>query len=342
MILNDKVRFVELLSPILSNSKNICIISHANPDGDAIGSSLGLFHLLKSNERIVNVLLPDRLPEFLRWLPGGTNVVVGFDQKPLAAKVLAEADLIICLDFNQLNRVNGLEEGLTNASAKRILIDHHPEPDDVFELGLSVTTSSSTSELVYDVAEGLGLTVNLAKEVATCIYTGIMTDTGSFSYGISTGRPFAVLAHLMDAGAEKERIHAAVYDSFSEGRMRLMGVCLKDKMVVFPKLRTAYISLTASEIKQYSNRIGDTEGFVNMPLSIEGIVFTVLFVERDGQIKLSLRSRGNFAVNVFAKKHFNGGGHRNAAGGKSNKTLLETIADFETLLVSYEKELLNA
>jgi Exopolyphosphatase-related proteins len=146
----------------------------------------------------------------------------------------------------------------------------------------------------------------------------------------------------MDAGAEKERIHAAVYDSFSEGRMRLMGVCLKDKMVVFPKLRTAYISLTASEIKQYSNRIGDTEGFVNMPLSIEGIVFTVLFVERDGQIKLSLRSRGNFAVNVFAKKHFNGGGHRNAAGGKSNKTLLETIADFETLLVSYEKELLNA
>jgi Exopolyphosphatase-related proteins len=187
LILNDKVRFVELLSPILSNSKNICIISHANPDGDAIGSSLGLFHLLKSNERIVNVLLPDRLPEFLRWLPGGTNVVVGFDQKPLAAKVLAEADLIICLDFNQLNRVNGLEEGLTNASAKRILIDHHPEPDDVFELGLSVTTSSSTSELVYDVAEGLGLTVNLAKEVATCIYTGIMTDTGSFSYGISTG-----------------------------------------------------------------------------------------------------------------------------------------------------------
>ena len=167
--------------------------------------------MLKSNERIVNVLLPDRLPEFLRWLPGGTNVVVGFDQKPLAAKVLAEADLIICLDFNQLNRVNGLEEGLTNASAKRILIDHHPEPDDVFELGLSVTTSSSTSELVYDVAEGLGLTVNLAKEVATCIYTGIMTDTGSFSYGISTGKPFAVLAHLMDAGAEKERIHGALH-----------------------------------------------------------------------------------------------------------------------------------
>ncbi|HUW07413.1 MAG TPA: bifunctional oligoribonuclease/PAP phosphatase NrnA [Williamwhitmania sp.] len=342
MILSDKARFVELLIPILSTSKNICIISHANPDGDAIGSSLGLFHVLSNNERRVNVLMPDRLPEFLRWLPGGADVVIGYDQKAQAAKVLAEADLVICLDFNQLNRVNGLEEGLTKTTAKRILIDHHPEPDDVFALGLSVTSSSSTSELVYDVAEGLGLTTNLSKEAATCIYTGIMTDTGSFSYGIASGRPFAVLAHLMDAGAEKERIHAAVYDSFSEGRMRLMGLCLKDKMVVLPKLRTAYISLTAAEIKQYSNRIGDTEGFVNLPLSIEGIVFTVLFVEREDQIKLSLRSRGNFAANEFAKKHFSGGGHRNAAGGKSTKTLMETIAEFEKLLEGYEKELRNA
>ena len=342
MILTDKIEFTRQLRNLLAPSKNICIVTHANPDGDAIGSSLGLYLLLTQQYSNVKVVIPDRVPDFLKWMPGSDKVIVAYDQKELMEVAISEADLIFCLDFNQLNRVNTVEQALTNTKALRILIDHHPEPDDVFALGLSVTNSSSTAELVYEVGEQLGLVANLSKEVASCIYTGIMTDTGSFSYAIGRGRTFAVLAHLLDAGIEKDKIHSRVYDSFSEQRMRLMGLCLKDKMVILPHLHTAYISLTAAEMKEYSHKIGDTEGFVNLPLSIEGVVFSVFFAERDGVIKMSLRSRGNFAVNTFAKKHYSGGGHRNAAGGKTLLPLSEAIKQFEQIVKEYEVELSKA
>jgi len=342
LIFSDKIEFTRQLRNLLSSSKNICIVTHANPDGDAIGSSLGLFLLLKQQYNNVKVVIPDRVPDFLKWMQGSEEVIVAYDNKEQMEIVLKEADLVFCLDFNQLNRVNGVEQALTNTEGVRILIDHHPEPDNVFSLGLSVTDSSSTAELVYEVGEQLGLTTTLSKEAASCIYTGIMTDTGSFSYAIGRGRTFAVLAHLLDAGIEKDKIHANVYDSFSEQRMRLMGLCLKDKMVIIPHLRTAYISLTAAEMKAYNHKIGDTEGFVNLPLSIEGVVFSVFFAERDGVIKMSLRSRGNFAANTFAKKHYNGGGHRNAAGGKTLLPLADAIQQFEQIVKEYEADLVNA
>ena len=341
MIFNDKIQFIPQLRELLSTSKNICIVTHANPDGDALGSSLGFYQMLKEHHSNIKVVIPDRVPDFLKWLPGSDEVIVAYDSKELMEKAMAEADLVFCLDFNQLNRVNGVTEALTNTPGKRILIDHHPEPDSDFFLGLSVTSSSSTAEIIFEVCEALGYTTHITKDAASCIYTGIMTDTGSFSYAIGRGRTFEVLAHLIDAGIEKDKIHSLVFDSFSEQRMRLMGYCLKDKMVVLPHLRTAYISLSASEIKMFNHRVGDTEGFVNLPLSISGIVFSVFFSERDGVIKMSLRSRGNFAVNDFAKKHYSGGGHRNAAGGKSLLPLQETIAQFEQLVKDYEADLIN-
>ncbi|SDC90204.1 DHH family phosphoesterase [Williamwhitmania taraxaci] len=342
MIFNDKIKFIPQLRELLSSANNICIVTHANPDGDALGSSLGLYHLLKEHQKSIKVVIPDRVPDFLKWLPGSNEVIVAYDNKELMEMAMAEADLVFCLDFNQLNRVNGVTEALTKTPGKRILIDHHPEPDNDFFLGLSMTSSSSTAELIFEVCEELGLTKNLGKDAASCIYTGIMTDTGSFSYAIGRGRTFEVLAHLIDAGIEKDKIHSLVFDSFSEQRMRLMGYCLKDKMVVISQLRTAYISLSAAEIKLFNHKVGDTEGFVNLPLSISGIVFSVFFSERDGVIKMSLRSRGNFAVNDFAKKYYGGGGHRNAAGGKSLLPLQETIAQFEQYLKEYEAELTNA
>lgn len=341
MILADKIEFTKQLRSILSSAKNICIVTHANPDGDAIGSSLGLYQLLKGRYNSVKVVIPDRVPSFLKWLPCSKEVIVAYDSKEQMEIALKEADLVFCLDFNQLDRVNGVEQALTNTQGKRILIDHHPEPKDDFYLGLSVTAASSTAELVFEVGEELGLTANLTSDVASCIYTGIMTDTGSFSYAISRGRTFAILAQLLDAGIEKDKIHSYVFDGFSEQRMRLMGLCLKDKMVVLPHLHTAYISLTAAEMKEYGHKLGDTEGFVNLPLSIEGVVFSVFFAERDGVIKMSLRSKGNFPVNDFAKKHFQGGGHKNAAGGKSMLPLPEVILQFEQLLKEYENELNN-
>jgi len=342
LILKEQSQFTPLLRELLSTSKNICIVTHANPDGDAIGSSLGLYQMLKEHHSNVKVVIPDRVPDFLKWMPGSGDVIVAYDSKELMEKAMAEADLVFCLDFNQLNRVNGVTEALTKTPGKRILIDHHPEPDSDFFLGLSVTASSSTAEIVFEVCEALGFTQNLGSDAASCIYTGIMTDTGSFSYAIGRGRTFEVLAHLIDAGIDKDKIHSLVFDSFSEQRMRLMGFCLKDKMVVLPHLRTAYISLTNAEIKSFNHRVGDTEGFVNLPLSISGIVFSVFFTERDGIIKMSLRSRGNFAVNDFAKKHYSGGGHRNAAGGKSLLPLQETIAQFEQIIKEYEADLINA
>ena len=342
MILKDKVEFTRQLRELLSASKNICIVTHANPDGDAMGSALGLFQLLKKHHSNIKVVIPDRVPDFLKWLPDSGDVIVAFDSKELMEKTIGEADLVFCLDFNQLNRVNGVGEALTNTLGKRILIDHHPEPDDDFFLGLSLPESSSTSELVYEVGEQLGYTLDLSKDAASCIYTGIMTDTGSFSYAIGRGRTFEVLAHLLDAGIDKDKIHSLVYDSYSEQRMRLMGYCLKEKMVVLPHLRTAYTSISIPELKMFNHRIGDTEGFVNLPLSIAGIVFSVFFTEGDGVVKISLRSRGNFAVNSFGRKYYNGGGHRNAAGGKSFLSLPETILQFEQYVKEYEAELTNA
>ncbi|MDY0197369.1 MAG: bifunctional oligoribonuclease/PAP phosphatase NrnA [Tenuifilaceae bacterium] len=330
---------IQRIKQILVPTQNIIITSHHNPDGDAIGSVLGLYYILKELGLEAEMILPNDVPDFLAWLPGANGIIKYSKQKEEAKRLLANADIIFSLDYNGSSRLEKLSDDFARAKGIKILIDHHPFPSDEFNYTLSDTNVSSTAELVFEFAIALKGQQLITPDAAMCIYTGIMTDTGSFSYGCSNPRTFEIVAQLVKMGIDIETAQQNVYNTFSEGRMKLLGYALANKMKVYPKHRAAYISLTKKELKQFGYRIGDTEGLVNYPLSIKNIVFSALFIENTNHVKVSLRSRGNFPANLISEKVFNGGGHKNAAGGKSFTTLAETEEIFIKIIEEYSDQL---
>ncbi len=324
----------------LEKPARIAVTSHHNPDGDAVGSSMAMYHILKSLGHQVSVILPNRFPEFLSWIAGSEQVLIfESDRQDAARAALEKSDLIFCLDYNAPNRVGKMEDALSAAKGLKVMIDHHPDPDvEAFDHLMSVTTASSTAELVYNFLEETGFTGLIGKYAAQCLYTGIVTDTGSFSYACNAPQTYRIIAHLVDRGVDAERLHRLIYDNFSQSRMRLLGYALS-KMEVLDEYHTAYISLSRKELDRFDYQVGDTEGIVNYPLSIKGINMAILLTEREKQIRLSFRSKGNFEVNDIARDHFEGGGHRNAAGGDSYVSMDETIQKIKDILPLYKEQL---
>jgi phosphoesterase RecJ-like protein len=330
---------IDYFSNLLKKPSVVLITAHHNPDGDTIGASLALYHICRLLGHAVKVLIPNDLPTFLKWMPGSEQLI-NYQLEPVAAdKLLSEAELIFCVDFNATSRVKFFSDQLASAPGIKVLIDHHPSPEDEFDLVISTTETSSTSEIIYALIERAGFSGLLTKEIAECLFVGIMTDTGSYSYACNYPETFSTTARLIELGIDVEKIHRLVYDTYSESRMRLLGHCLSNRLKVLPELSTAYIWLTKNDLEDYSYKPGDTEGVVNYALSIENVSFAALFIERDDRIRISLRSKGRFSVNEFARNHFQGGGHRNAAGADSFETLDETLNRFESLLQLYSSDI---
>jgi bifunctional oligoribonuclease and PAP phosphatase NrnA len=333
MVLNG-AKYTKELSKLLFNSTNILLICHINPDGDAIGSQLALYHYLASKGVNAEMISPNKLQEFLKWMDGADRIGIFINQREKCKKIIEAADLIVMFDFNHSDRLGEAEEYVLKSRAKKVIIDHHLNSEDFVDLIISDTAKCSTSELLHEIIHNINGEIFLSKPYAEAIYVGIITDTGNFEHGAYSGNTFRIIADIIDFGVEKDRIFNLVYNNFSADRMRLQGLALDRRMVVLPEFRTAYIFLTKADLVEYNYKKGDTEGFVNMPLSIQGIHFTALFVEKDGFVKLSFRSKGSFSVNDFAFAHFKGGGHRNAAGGEHYDTLENTIGYFLEVLKS--------
>lgn len=324
----------------LSRANKIVIVPHKGPDGDAMGSSLGLYHFLKDKGHQVKVISPNDYPLFLKWLPGQEDILIYENDRDLGKELIADAEIIFTLDFNVLDRTGEMEAPLREAEATFIMIDHHPEPSDYADHTYSDATMSSTCQMVYKFIHKLRGLKYITPEIATCLYTGIMTDTGSFRYRSTSSETHKVIADLIEKGADNTRIHQQIYDTFTQNRLRLLGTALQN-LTVNQAFHTAYITLTQEELDRHHFQKGDTEGFVNYALSLEGIIFAVIFIEHkaDGIIKMSFRSKGDFSVNEFARAHFYGGGHLNAAGGRSELSMEDTLAKFNDVLPEYAEEL---
>jgi phosphoesterase RecJ-like protein len=318
-----------------SAPKEVLVVSHNNPDGDAIGSALTLGRLLEQRGHSVTCLVPNRFPYFLNWMEGvGSMHVFKSEAEAMTAKIAA-AEVIFCVDFNTLDRLEKLAAALAeNATAQRVLIDHHPQPGE-FDLVLSDPTASSTCFLLYSLIEKMYGTDAIDYPMAEAMYVGIMTDTGNFSFSALSPALFRAVAELVDKGVDIPRVNSLVYNSFTEGRMRLVGYALNSKMEIVERHKAAYISLSEAELRRFNFQVGDTEGIVNLPLSIEGMAVSALFVQTRSFIRVSLRSKGGVDVNLFARRYFNGGGHANAAGGKSFEAMGPTIARFRRALDEY-------
>ncbi|MEO5967677.1 MAG: bifunctional oligoribonuclease/PAP phosphatase NrnA [Ferruginibacter sp.] len=320
---------VSELYPLFNAKKNIVITMHQKPDGDAMGSSLGLYHFLKSFDLNITVISPTNWPSFLNWMPGCKQVLDYDRDKEKADQIITDADWIFCLDFNTLGRTKNMEASLINAKAERILIDHHQEPQtEMFAYGISDTSKSSTAEMVYDFIINSGQAELLTLDCASCLYAGVMTDTGSFRFPSTTASVHTMIAHLKTLGLNHSAIHEALYDNFSENRLRFIGQVLLNRMEVFYEYNTALIIIPQADLLKYDIKTGDTEGLVNYPLSIEGIKLAVIMIDRGEERKCSFRSKGDFDVNTFARKYFNGGGHFNAAGGATKETLEQARLTF--------------
>jgi len=326
-VLNISRLSKELLK-LLSTSGKILIISHVNPDGDAIGSQLALYYYLKANNFNAEMLSPNNIQEFLKWMEGSGNVNIYIKNQRKYKKLINESDLIIMVDFNHSDRLGEAEKPVMRSSAKKVVIDHHLDPESFADILISDPSKCSTSELLNSLIKEMNGSQFLNKPYAEAVYTGIITDTGNFEYGNYSGDTLRTVADLLDFGIEKDRIYNLIYKNFSADRLKLQGFVLNERMVVLPELRTAYISLTKDDLLRHNYTIGDTEGFVNLPLAIRGVDFSALMIEKKDFIKLSFRSRGDFPVNEFAAKYFSGGGHMNASGGEFNGTLENAISYF--------------
>lgn len=330
----------KVVKELLSTKKNIVVIGHKNPDGDAIGSCVALSMFLTKKGHSSQVVMPNNFPDFLQWMPGSDAIIIHETQKEESSKAIAAADLIFTLDFNALDRTGDVQQPLEASNAKFIMIDHHQQPDDYTVATYSDVTMSSTCEMVYHFMDALDDLDTLTPDICTLLYTGIMTDTGSFRFSSTSATTHRVIAHLIEQGADNSVIHESIYDTNTPDRLRLLGVALKN-LEILPEYNTAYISLSQKDLDKNNFKKGDTEGFVNYALSVQGIIFAVIFIEskQDNIIKMSLRSKGDFSVNEVARKHYHGGGHTNAAGGKSDKSLTKTITEFISILPEYKEAL---
>ena len=328
-----KEQDIQAIQLLLATPKKIAIIPHRNPDGDAMGSTLGLYHFLLKNNHQPFVVSPNEFPDFLAWLPGSETVKIFEKDKLNCTKILEEAELIFTLDFNALHRVGEMENVLKTLKSAFIMIDHHEKPDDYATYIYSDIAFGSTCEMVYHFISFLGKKSEIDKTIGTCLYTGILTDSGSFRFPKTTGTTHRIIADLIDLGVENTIIPTLLFDNNSYTSLQLLGRALQN-MKVLTKQKTAYITLSQDELDAFDYKKGDTEGIVNYGLSIKGIDFAAIFIENVAEkiIKISFRSQGDFDVNQFAREHFNGGGHINAAGGKSNLSLEATVAKFEKLI----------
>ncbi|MGB3619206.1 MAG: bifunctional oligoribonuclease/PAP phosphatase NrnA [Catalinimonas sp.] len=330
------MRNFEAFRALLSAPKKVVITTHYKPDADALGSALALTGYLQKRYHEVQVIVPSDYPRFLNWMAGNEEVMVyGEDTHEAAARYVAEADLIFCLDFASLARAQDLEPLIRASQATKVQIDHHLEPEAFAEFVLWNNHASATCELVFDLFDMLGDAELLDIGMAECIYAGILTDTGSFRHPTTSARVHVIISELIKVGVEPSRIHKLIYDNYSESRLRFLGYALSEKLVVLHEHRTAYIAITTEELERFQYSTGDTEGFVNFALSIEGIVVGAVFIDRGNMVKMSFRSIGDFSVNELARAHFDGGGHKNAAGGKSDLSLDETVEKFVDLLPQY-------
>lgn len=321
---------------LIDNAKKITILTHISPDGDALGSSLGLYWYLLGIEKDVKIVVPNRFPEFLAWMPGSENIVVALDDNAAAERTIADAELLFFLDFNTLNRINWLKNAAAESNVPKILIDHHPNPDINCDVCISYPQISSTSELVFRLICRMGQFQSINLNIAECIYTGMMTDTGNFSFNSQSPEIYLIINKLLKIGINKDEIFNKVFSTYSVDRMRLMGYCLSKKMRIYPEHRASLICLTLAECEQYNFQMGDSEGFVNMPFSIKDIDISILARQDKDKIKISFRSQGSFPANKMAEE-FKGGGHLNAAGGESYFSMKKTIDMLEEAIRNRKK-----
>ncbi len=328
----DADKYKKELSHYLNNANNILLICHVNPDGDSIGSMLAMYYYLKQIGKSVNMISPNYLQDFLIWMEGVEEINIYIRKRKKCNSIIEKSDLIIMFDFNQSNRLGEAEKSILNSKAKKIVIDHHLNSGLFYDIIISNPGSCSTSEIVHELVVAMNGSLIKIKGYIEAIYVGIITDTGNFEHGAFTGETFRIVADLLDSGLEKDRIYNLVFNNFSESRIRLLGYTIFKKMITLPEYHTAYIVLTKKELIRFNYRKGDTEGFVNLPLTIKEVDFSALFIEKEGFVKLSFRSKGNFSVSEFAEKYFGGGGHYNAAGGDYYDTLENTVNYFLDVL----------
>lgn len=326
--------------PLLEAKRNVVITMHQKPDGDAMGSALAIFHFLEKNGHNATVISPTNWAKFLNWMPGCDKVIDYELHTQKATQLLQSADILFCLDFNAMHRTKKMETALLGIKCVKVLIDHHEQPaEEHFDYGVSDITKSSTCEMMYDFIVNSPFAASLDINMATCIYTGIMTDTGSFRFASTSAKTHKAVAHLKELGLNHSIIHENIYDNFLETRLRFIGNALLNRLDVLYEYNTAVMAISKYDLLKYQIGTGDTEGLVNYLLSIEGIKLGALLIDRTEERKWSFRSKGGFDVNELARNHFEGGGHKNAAGGRSSASLEETLKKFKEVLKLYEHQL---
>ncbi|ADB41990.1 DHH family phosphoesterase [Spirosoma linguale] len=323
-------------------ARNVLITTHQNPDADAMGSSLGLAGYLRKKGHLVTVVTPTDYSQNLHWMSGNENVIA-FDEKVRVSvsELFDQADVIFCLDFSALDRIRDLAPMVRQSRARKILIDHHLEPESFADLALWDPTAAATAELIFQLIVDLGDKHLIDVPIAECLYSGLMTDTGSFRHPNTTGNVHRMAAELVDLKIDVSSIHRRIFDNVTLDKFRLLGYVLNEKLKVLPEYKFAYITLTDAELKRYRSKTGDTEGMVNYALAVDGVVMAAILIDRNDEIRMSFRSIGNFSVRDLANKHFNGGGHRNAAGGRTKLSLAETEQKLLTVLPEYQQLLLE-
>ena len=325
-------------------AKKVAIVTHYNPDGDALGSSLALYHYYKNEGVEVKVLLPNQYPSFLSWIPGSEHILIGEQNSKEARKIVKEADILYLVDMNAAHRAGDIfENTIKESNAFKILIDHHINPDIDCKVMFSEPSASSTCQLIFEyLFDNLKIPKEkLTLEIAICIYVGIITDTGSLTYSCNDPKLYLILSQLIERGVDGEKVHRLVYDNYAESRLHLLGLSLNQRFKILPEYATAYIYLSKEDLRDHNYQIGDTEGFVNYGLMVKNVQLAAIFIQRENRIRVSFRSKGNFDVNLFARKHFHGGGHRSAAAAYHTDTLENTLKYFEELLPEYQEMLVQ-
>ncbi len=324
---------ISALQAFLAHPRQVVITTHSNPDADALGSSLGLFHFLRKMGHTATVITPTDYPDFLKWMPGNEDVLIYSNDTATRAKALLnEAEAIFCLDFSDLKRIGALGEVVEKCEGTKILIDHHLNPSPFADLSLHDTAAAATAELIYDMIMAFGAGDKIDSSIVNCLYAGIMTDTGSFKHSNTTAKVHRTVADLIDKGADTAKVSREIYDTNSLNRLRFLGYALNDLLKVNMVKGVAHFVITQKDTQRFNLKSGDTEGLVNYALSIQGIRVAALFKEYPEEIKMSFRSVGDIAVNKFAEDYFSGGGHKNAAGGISNESLTKVLDTFIKLV----------
>ena len=327
---------IQKAKKLINKYDKIIIVTHASPDGDALGSSLALYHFLSEFGKQVNIIVPNEFPNFLQWMPGADQILIAENNLSIAEELFEAAELIFSLDFNVLKRIEQLEPLVIKSTASKILIDHHPEPEIFSDVTISHPEISSTSELIFRFICRMGLFDYLDKSCAECIYTGMMMDTGAFTFNSNSPAIYYIISELLHKGIDKDAIYSRIYNNYSVRKLRMQGYVLYKKMKIYREYKTSLIYLSQEEHQRFKSQKGDTEGFVNMPLALGRIVFSVFIREEKDIVRISLRSKGNFPTNQFAKEVFGGGGHLNASGGEFKGKLEDALKLFEEALPRYK------